>query len=48
MPDLIQHPEHTEITEFRLPDRVKDRLHRNDTLMRCQNFYETITLKGKQ
>ena len=42
MPDLIRHPEHTEITEFRLPDRAQNRLHRNDVLKVCQTFYQTI------
>jgi hypothetical protein len=42
MPDLIRHPEHTEMTGFRLPDQVRHRLRRNDALMGFQTFYETI------
>jgi hypothetical protein len=42
MPGRIRHPEDTEITGFQIPDRVQDRLHRNDTIMGSQTFYETI------
>jgi len=38
MPDLIRHPEYTEITGFWLPDLVQDRLHRNDASKRFQTF----------
>ena len=33
MPDLIRHPEFTEVTGFRLPDRVRHRPRRNDALI---------------
>jgi hypothetical protein len=42
MPDLIRHPEHTEITGFRLPNQVRHRLRRNDAFMGFQTFYETV------
>ncbi len=44
MPDLIRHPEHTEITGFRLPDHVRHRPRRNDAFMGFQTFYETVKL----
>jgi hypothetical protein len=47
MPDLIRHPEHTEITGFRLLDQVQDRLCRNDALKEFQTFYETIIIENK-
>jgi hypothetical protein len=43
MPDLIRHPEHTEITGFRLPDQVRHRPRRNDAVKEFQTFYETIS-----
>jgi hypothetical protein len=42
MPDLIWHPEHTEITGFRLLDRVQHRPRRNDALREFQTFYEIV------
>jgi len=33
---------HAEIIGFRLPDRVQDRLHRNNALKGFQAFYETV------
>ena len=44
MPDLIRYPQHTEITGFQLPDRVQDRLRRNDDLKEFQTLYETINI----
>jgi hypothetical protein len=38
MPDLIRHPEFTEVTGFRLPDRVRHRPRRNDALKKFWLF----------
>jgi hypothetical protein len=42
--DEFRHPEHTEITGFRLPDHVRHRPRRNDAFMGFQTFYETVNL----
>jgi hypothetical protein len=42
MLDLIRHPERTQITGFRLPDRVRHGPRRNDVLEDFQNFNEII------
>jgi hypothetical protein len=42
MPDLIRHLEPVEFTGFRLPDRVRHRLRRNDGKTEELTFYEFI------
>lgn len=44
MSGMIRYPYSAELTEFRFPDRVQDRLHRNDVLKRYQGFNENIKL----
>jgi hypothetical protein len=47
MPDLIRHPELIEFTGFRLPDRVRHKLRRNDGKTEELTFYEFINIKFK-
>ena len=47
MPDLIWHPERTEITGFRLPDQVEDKLRRNDYKSEFLTFYEAVKNCGR-
>jgi hypothetical protein len=42
MPDLIRHPEYPEVTGFRLPDRVRHRPRRNDTLKKFKILYNIV------